>query len=69
MKGILRLILIFIVMFYFIKFITKLFALFKPQNNIHNNPGNDDFVDYRQHHKSKKSNDPKGEYVDFEEVK
>ena len=71
MNTILKLLLLFVVAYYLVKYAFKVFVLFKPtRSNAENNKRVDDFVDYSQKNQSKSSKlTTEGDYVDFEEVK
>lgn len=69
MKGILKLLLIFFVVFYLIRYLSKLISLFKVKKmNAQNQQA--PFDGYQQYSNPPKSkNKIEGDYVDFEEVK
>ena len=69
MNTIFKLLFLFVVAFYLVKYVYKFFLLFKPQNTFGGNNKSNDFVDYSQANTRKTKTSKEGDYVDFEEVK
>jgi hypothetical protein len=68
MRGLFKLLLVFGLVYFIVKYIFRLIMLFIPQkNNMHLN--NNDNISQEKNQSKKRFSGNDGEYIDFEEVK